>query len=247
MDTLVRDLEEKSASLTRRALAEMYEDPFWHARFGDRGQRFAEQDGQYHVSYLVSALALGNPGVLTGYARWLQTLLVSRGMCTRHIIENFERLAQAIEADVTNAQPAIDLLHAAVEALRYEGGHGRALQDLSERLADAVLARGTPASPGLRGKDVLDLLSYLADALGLARPELFATHVEWLAGFFDRRRVPVEPLRATLERLDLELAADAGASEALRAAAHDFIAQALARIPEPVASSSPAAVRDDRP
>lgn len=243
MDALVRHLESRSAELSRRALAEMYEDPFWLARFGARGQRFAEQDGEYHVSYLVSALALGNADVFTGYARWLQTLLVSRGMCTRHVAENFERLAQVIAADVADAQPAVDLLHVAVEALRYDGGPARALQELSERLADAVVARGEAEGAGLRRKDVLDLLSYLADAVHLDRTGLFAAHVEWLAGFFEGRRVPAEHLRWTLARLDLELAELAGDSKGLGAATHRFLGEALARISVAVTRDG----RDDRP
>jgi len=245
MDALVRDLEVRSTELTRRVVAEMYEDPFWLERYGDRGRRFSEEDGGYHLSYLVSALSLSNPGILTGYARWLQTLLVTRGMCTRHIAENFERLARAIEREIPDAQPAIELLRAAQEALRYERGPGRELQDLSERVADAVLARGASAGQGLGRKDVLDLVGYLSDAVAHGRPELFAAHVGWLAGFFARRGVPGEHLRATLERIGLVLVEQVDASEGLRTAARDGLVQALARLsapPEP----SPTAGRSHR-
>jgi hypothetical protein len=235
METLVRRLEAHSLLLSQRVVAEMYaDDPFWHDRFGDRGRRFAEQDGQHHVSYLASALALSNPGILTGYARWLQSLLASRGMCTRHVAESFERLEHAIAADVPDAEPAVELLRAARAALRYDGGVARELQDRSEGLADAVveaLDRQHLASsvrgPRRAREDVLQLLAYLADALALARPPLFAAHVEWLAGFLQRRSVPVQHLRATLEQLARQLAADAGASEELRTAAHDVLDEAL--------------------
>lgn len=165
MDALVRCLELKSPELSRRVVAEMYEDPFWQERFGERGRRYAEQDGQYHVSYLVSALALSNPDILTGYARWLQSLLVSRGMCSRHIAENFERLARAIAIEVPDAEPAIAMLHAAREALRYDAGLARELQDRSEALVDAAAAHQDP--PSIPRDHAVSLLAYLADAMAL--------------------------------------------------------------------------------
>jgi hypothetical protein len=229
MDALVRCLELKSPELSRRVVAEMYEDPFWEERFGERGRRFAEQDGQYHVSYLVSALALSNPDVMTGYARWLQSLLVSRGMCSRHIAENFERLERAIAIEVPDAEPAIAMLHAASEALRYDAGLARELQDRSESLADAAAAHQGP--PGIPRGYLVHLLAYLADAMALVRPELFCAHVVWLAGFLERRRIPAAQLRATLEQLEPLLAAE-GATQSLCACVSRFVAQALERLTE---------------
>lgn len=244
MDALVRCLELKSPELSRRVVAEMYEDPFWQERFGERGRRYAEQDGQYHVSYLVSALALSNPDILTGYARWLQSLLVSRGMCSRHIAENFERLARAIAIEVPDAEPAIAMLHAAREALRYDAGLARELQDRSEALVDAAAAHQDP--PSIPREHAVSLLAYLADAMALVRPELFCAHVVWLSGFLERRRVPAASLRATLERLEPLLAAQ-GASEALRAGVGRFMNLALERLSEQGARPSAAASRGASP
>ena len=84
MSTLVERLQAKAPELGRRAIAEMYQNPFWQERFGAHGRENADKDGQFHLSYLIQALVASEAGVLTNYARWLQTLLVSRGMCTRH-------------------------------------------------------------------------------------------------------------------------------------------------------------------
>ena len=85
MSSLIERLEASAPELARRSIAEMYDNPFWQERFGSRGRENADRDGQYHVSYLIQALAARDASVLTNYARWLQTLLVSRGMSSRHI------------------------------------------------------------------------------------------------------------------------------------------------------------------
>src|SRR5690242_53576 len=99
MTDLANQLENRGAALARRAIEEMYKNPFWQERFGRRGRQFAEQDGRYHVSYLVEALRFQTPDIFINYARWLQTVLTTRGMCSRHLAENFSRLADAIHTE----------------------------------------------------------------------------------------------------------------------------------------------------
>jgi hypothetical protein len=183
---LVGQLEAASARLTERVLAEMYVDPFWRERFGARADKHGRQDGRFHVQYLQQALATGEPAVLENYARWLQQVLTARGMCTRHLAENFERLAAAIaEEPWPDRQAAVDLLRAATAALTYPDGLARAVQ----LRADAVVRAATAAL----GHDEADaraeleaLVSYCADALALGSPQVLANHVAWLAGFHER-------------------------------------------------------------
>ena len=46
---LASQLEAQADALARHSIAAMYADPFWDARFGARGRRFAEEDGVHHV------------------------------------------------------------------------------------------------------------------------------------------------------------------------------------------------------
>ena len=138
-ELLTHNLTEQSKQLGKRVLDEMYENPFWQERFGERGRRKAEEDSGYHVSYLVQALSASDPRIFTKYARWLQTVLVSRGMCTRHIVENFERLARAITDNIAEAEPALAILRAGHDALRYDAGPGRELQEIAPRLVQAAV------------------------------------------------------------------------------------------------------------
>ncbi|MDC0667137.1 hypothetical protein [Nannocystis radixulma] len=204
---LVEQLEAASARLTERVLAEMYVDPFWRERFGQRADKHGRQDGHFHVQYLQQALATGDPAVLENYARWLQQVLTARGMCTRHLAENFERLAAAIaEEPWPDRQAAVELLRAATAALTYEDGLARAVQqhaDAVVRAAAATLAEDD-ADPSVVAE--LDaLVSYCADALALASPQVLMNHVAWLAGFHERRGIARGRLVAQLAAVRVAL------------------------------------------
>jgi hypothetical protein len=181
-------LEAIAAELSEQTIADMYKDPFWHARFGaPRADKHGRQDGHFHVSYLAEALRAGDAGVMERYARWLQQVLTTRGMCSRHLAEHFDRLGQAITArGLPDAVRAIEVLAAASAALRYDAAAPRAIQDRA-----AAIAGGAGGGPGGAGGGIDEqlavLVSYLADAVALARPALFAAHVGWLAGFLAER------------------------------------------------------------
>lgn len=214
MTTLADAIEARSQVLTDRALEAMYRNPFWDDRFGERGRRYAREDNVHHIAYLVQALRAASGDLLTNYARWLQRVLTTRGMCSRHIGENFERLAEAIRAEgIGDAAPAFAFLDEATAALAYDGGPARAVQDAAARVvtraADAVHQRHpawmTGSGMGGRARCLEDLLyhaSYLADALANERPELFADYVRWLDGFLERQGIPTTYLRRTLVALD---------------------------------------------
>ncbi len=215
-----------------RAIAEMYQDPFWDERFGPRGRRFAEEDGRHHVSYLAAALDANDAGVLTKYATWLRNLLVSRGMCTRHVEENYRRLGHAIEAEqLPGAREANALLEVAITSLLYPGGPARQLQDASPRLAAHLAASWLEAYPEwgteLRARfepDLAQHLSYLADAIACGRPELFAGYAKFIAAFSERRGLKPGAFAGLLREL---VPALAGIDPALEASAQQALVQAL--------------------
>jgi hypothetical protein len=183
-------LLEIASELTERALAEQYRDPFWYQRYGEpRATRHGRQDGNHHVSYLAEALRAHDPVVMERYARWLQQLLTTRGMCTRHIAECFDCLGRAInERGWSDARPALDVLAAATAALRYDGGPARAVQDRA-----SAIAGGDP--------ELETLTSYLADAIALARPDVLGDHVAWYVGFLERQGRPPGTVLVLIERL----------------------------------------------
>jgi hypothetical protein len=247
VNELARRLEQSANALSARVVQEMYEDRFWLERFGQRGLEHSQQDGRFHVSYLVQALIASDPGVLTRYARWLRSVLTTRGMCTRHLAENFERLARATQEQVFDSAAAVDYLRAARAALLDDAGPGRELQLASENIAARVCAREQEPASSDRGPaardaraELLHLLSYLADALSLGRSEHFIAHVRWLDGFFEREGVSDGQLEAWLEALASCISLDDALSPGLRSAASTALREAHAALePAPAQGVTP--------
>jgi len=165
--TLSEQLAEAGPRLSERVLAEMYADPFWAARFGDRGRHHARTDGDFHIKYLAEALDSNSVAVFASYAHWLRELLVSRGMCSRHLAENFTLLAAAIEAEPwTDRGRAVEILRAGADSLRHTTGPAAELEALRALTPDTATDT---------------LLSYLADALAFAQPSWFAAYTAFAA------------------------------------------------------------------
>jgi hypothetical protein len=196
----------RAAELVAEVTAETYrDDPFWDDRYGARGRRYTTEDGQYHVTYLAEALRANDPAIIERYATWLRSVLTSRGMCSRHLVENLERLGGAIARaglDV-NGTPGRFLARARA-ALVWPAGSARFLDEAAEELAARAiesLPGPSPMGRSTRRDEVLDLISYAADALALRREEAFVGHVQWAAGFLARRSVPARELTRTLAAL----------------------------------------------
>jgi hypothetical protein len=210
-------IESQIDNLASEAFAGMYTNPFWDARFGERGRRYALEDQRHHLKHLIMALNLNRPEVLTEYAKWLQVVLTSRGMCTRHLADNFILLGDLLDASGPSmVHPARRYLEMAVGALMYQEGPEGALHTAAETLVDDAIAslfreqgtaeiRGDEALVQSRD-DVSYHLSYLADALALGKSELFTAHVCWTEGFFTSLGKRPDLLRRELLALDHVLA-----------------------------------------
>jgi len=193
METPTREIEVRAPQLALASVEWMYQDPFWEARYGlERARRFGNEDAMFHVRYLIQALAEERPSIMEGYATWLRTLLVSRGMCTLHLDQNFAGLQAALAAEGFGAgSPAQAYIQAARNALRYPADLARLLQEqaseLARRTAQELLAVVPAALHPRLEEELLIHLSYLADAIGAGHPESFTRHVGWYKGFWPRR------------------------------------------------------------
>ena len=219
MSELVAQLERHGQELSQQVLRDMYQDPFWSQRFGDRGRRHADEDSDFHMRYLRRALEAGDPAVMLRYAQWLRGVLSTRGMCTRHLVENFQRLAQAItERGWTGHEEAVGYLEAAGAALMYPGGMARDLQEREEALAAqaaATVLKANPAAALLRTPadlrdDIANLFSYLADACSGSQSQGFVTHVQWLRDCMQRAGRDPQPLYDVLAACEVALTVSGG-------------------------------------
>ncbi|MBZ4376007.1 hypothetical protein [Corallococcus sp. AS-1-6] len=186
-------VEARTTPLASASVQALYEDPFWAARYGlPRARRFGDEDAVFHVRYLVQALDAERPAILEDYARWLRTLLVTRGMCSLHLDQHFEGLDRALQAEGFGPD---SLPHAYVQsarqALRYKDGPAHAVEADAAAIISAVVRRTEgPLPPGSRPRleqEVRLQLSYLADALALGRDDLWHAHLRWYEGFWPQR------------------------------------------------------------
>jgi hypothetical protein len=175
-DALRTALRQQAVPLFRRVLDQMYDNAFWMERYGERGRRFADEDSLHHISYLEQALAADNPHVFERYAQWLRSVLVSRGMCSDHLAENFRLLAASVtEASLPYAHAATAVLDRGIAALAYPEGDASRLE--SHRLAlMAAVRRASPAN--LRDDDERYLVSYLIDAVATGNSVFFEAFAE---------------------------------------------------------------------
>jgi len=158
---LADEVRTHTRAIASRVTDDTLRDPFWTNRYGDRGRRRTEEDSAFHVEYLLQALVARDAEIIRRYARWLQTLLTSRGMCTAHLDESFARVGTAILEAVPRAHAIDGYVKAARAALLYPSGAPREVHSAVER-ADT---------------SIREHLQYLADSLALEKPEVFAAHV----------------------------------------------------------------------
>ncbi|WP_377891911.1 hypothetical protein [Alkalihalobacillus sp. R86527] len=84
--------------IVERVVEGIYKDmPELLERFGERGRTKCREDNYHHIKHLDSARKLEADDFFIDYALWLNNLLTSRGMQTKHVIDNFERLEKEIK------------------------------------------------------------------------------------------------------------------------------------------------------
>ncbi|SEU22534.1 hypothetical protein [Stigmatella erecta] len=208
MEALHRQIDARAARLASASVDWMYQDPFWRARYGEeRARRFGNEDALFHVRYLVQALQETRPSVMEGYATWLRPLLAGRGMCTRHLDQHFAGLQAALATEGFGPDsPAQAYVQAARTALLYPAGPARTLQDATPAVAQHTLRilaaeAPPPVHPQVEEEGLLQQ-SYLADALGMNRPDLFVQHATWYREFWPQRGLDSLAFQRFLEALD---------------------------------------------
>jgi hypothetical protein len=193
----VERLERDGSEISRRVIAKMYaDDPFWLARFGEAGRRHADDDAGRHIEHLAASMRAGGPSVFVGYARWLQSVLTTRGMCTRHIADNFTLLAEELErSGFAEVETMTAIILAGRDALgRCDGSAG----EVFRHRASLVRAVIEEAKAEASRNEADHLVVYLADALanGTSR-DLVAFVIMGLSG---RDRAVVDALVRALRQ-----------------------------------------------
>jgi hypothetical protein len=198
-------------------------DPFWGARFGGDGRQALRDQAIQHAERLARALRVGDAAPVTERMRSVQSDAVGLGMTTRHLAAGSRRLHEAIRAaGITDAGAARTMIDRAILALRYDDANAAAVQDASRQMAeDAVVTlRGVHLGDEVAEAAWIEalevLVSYLADAIAQARPQVLADYVSWLAAAGPPSLRPAEPaamltaLEGALDELTPAARAEAG-------------------------------------
>lgn len=92
---LVAEKEDLARAITE---ALYREKPELLARYGAAGREKCLQDMRYNLEHLAPAVALGQPGMFAGYARWLVGLLEARGIPSGDVARSLDLTRQVLAA-----------------------------------------------------------------------------------------------------------------------------------------------------
>ncbi|MCA0989498.1 hypothetical protein [Guptibacillus algicola] len=91
-------MKETIDHIVARVVEGIYQDmPELLEKFGERGRTKCREDNYHHIKHLDSACKLESDEFFIDYALWLNNLLTTRGMQTKHVVDNFERLEKEIQ------------------------------------------------------------------------------------------------------------------------------------------------------
>ena len=194
---LIALLASDAEGIVAEALGYMAADPFWEERYGARGRRFADEDGRYHLKYLSEALAAKSAAPFERYAAWLQRILNTRGMCTRHLDHHFESLSGVLTRRAgPDAAPVLRILDAGRAALVHLDADAAAVQRVAALWRPA--ADVDESLPYSSGWDPVYLCHYLADGLALNTVDHLVSHIAWTTTALARRSITAGVLRTRL-------------------------------------------------
>ncbi|MGM0752157.1 MAG: hypothetical protein ACQET6_09490 [Bacillota bacterium] len=113
-------MENKYKSVIEDAVAKLYEQyPELDEKYGEVGRKKCYEDNIHHFNYLESASDVGESKVFSDYALWLNSVLVSRGMKSDHLIDNFKCIKESIkESDVDKGEEFKLYLNEAIESIQ---------------------------------------------------------------------------------------------------------------------------------
>ena len=224
--TLCAAIEQQRAEMVRETVADLYRNPFWEARFAERGRQRADEDASHHLSHLITAIEVDSAATLKDYFSWLQSVLVTRGMCTRHLVDTADCMAQHLSRALGERWPEVESYYAAFyDGLTYQHPDCLALERVEMAVAEAVTRQmyaqelrsqyGLVESGRARCRlDNLYHLSYLKDATAFASADIFLHYWQWITSYLAGHGVSGGAMAHTARLLRAELLAQLPAQSA---------------------------------
>jgi hypothetical protein len=207
--TVVEALDALRPQIVTGMMAAMDADPYWQARYGPRGRALAEQDVQYHLDNLTRAVRFELPTSPTHHYRWLQNVLLHRGLCTYHLEWTLDTLSRLLQDLLPEQYPTLQpYLQAGYAGIAYTQDECLALWPLRSAILaaviEALLEEFTPRPDRLaawvaaRQAEMLLTFSYLLDAVERNQPALFLEHVTWMRRYLPSQGISDAILHSAL-------------------------------------------------
>lgn len=118
-------LMEQKEAIARSVTGLLYAEMPWLVdKYGERGRLKCLQDMRYNLEYLVPAVELDDPELFVRYARWVDSLLRSRGVPTGELVRSFQLMASDVAARLPRdeAQAVAACLEAGLVVLHEAAG-----------------------------------------------------------------------------------------------------------------------------
>lgn len=95
--------------------------PILAEKYGELGRHKCVEDNYHHFKHLDTAYSLKEEKLFIDYALWLNNVLTSRGMKEDHLIDNFQRISNALHSQQSNEAVCYkQYLNSAIETLEAE-------------------------------------------------------------------------------------------------------------------------------
>ncbi len=99
-----------SEELARISVDRHYaDDPQLMEKFGEAGYQSSLRDARHSIATLAEAVALGDSGLFSRYADWLEGILKRAGLAADILPRHFSYLSQALEKLLPNTTRALAL------------------------------------------------------------------------------------------------------------------------------------------
>ncbi len=191
------------------------QNPIWDLRIEPQGQASAALDVNRHLDNLQIAVQFNLVDSPAHYYHYLQNVSVWRGICTRHIRELLATLKLSILEIIPEYWAFIEpYLNSGYNGLEYKNPASGALNICENSLAVAVVERLSAGSKvegsdyvgrAARFRDVLILISYLADSVEKQSIEIFDFYLEWLSATMEERAQTQRLLDQEIKLLSKEI------------------------------------------
>lgn len=86
-------IESEKSKLVKLVVEDIYQAyPWLTERFGQNGMERTVEDNYHHLNHLETAYEMEQESFFVDYAKWLESILASRGVGTDLIVDNFDRI-----------------------------------------------------------------------------------------------------------------------------------------------------------